>query len=400
MSMLRLEDYEKIIEKCSHCSYCQSTCPSYLVEQSESSVAKNRLLIIKETLMHENLPFTPRAKEILDNCLLCTNCAQTCSSKVPIDDIIIAARIKTGQKGVGSIKQFVMGKMLTQRGLTGALGKAGSIAQKLGIATKEIPQLASKSFDKMYSGTYTPTGEVKKRVAYFVGCGTNFIFPDTGEAVVKVLNHNGMEVIIPTGQVCCGIPALGEGDLEGARAMVETNIKLFAGLDVDAIITDCTSCGMMFKEKAAKCLPADDPLQEKIAAMTAKVWEVTDYLQNQGLEVPPGPLDITWSYHVPCHRGWSPTVKDAPRQLLAQIPGATLKELDHPEQCCGGAGTYFMEHRQVAEKIRASRLEDINQTEADAVLTQCPVCRFYIGFQVKDREVTHPIKILARAYGL
>jgi glycolate oxidase iron-sulfur subunit len=398
--MLRLEDYEKIIEKCSQCSYCQSTCPSYLVEQCESFVAKNRLLIIRETLMHENLPFTPRAREILDSCLLCTNCAQTCSSKVPIDDIITAARIKTGQKGVGGIKQFVMGKMLTQRGLTGVLGKAGSIAQKLGIATKEIPQLASKSFDKMYSGTYTPTGEVKKRVAYFVGCGTNFIFPDTGEAVVKVLNHNGMEVIIPKGQVCCGIPALGEGDLEGARAMVETNIKLFAGLDVDAIITDCTSCGMMFKEKAAKCLPADDPLQEKIAAMTAKIWEVTDYLQNQGLEVPPGPLDITWSYHVPCHRGWSPTVKDAPRQLLAQIPGATLRELDHPEQCCGGAGTYFMEHRQVAEKIRASRLEDINQTEADAVLTQCPVCRFYIGFQVKDREVTHPIKILARAYGL
>ena len=57
--MLRLEDYEKIIEKCSHCSYCQSTCPSYLTEQSESSVAKNRLLIIKETLMHKNLPFTP-----------------------------------------------------------------------------------------------------------------------------------------------------------------------------------------------------------------------------------------------------------------------------------------------------------------------------------------------------
>jgi len=397
--MLRLEDYENIIEKCSHCSYCQSTCPSYLAEQSESSVAKNRLLIIKESLMHDNLPFTLRAHEILDNCLLCTNCTQTCSSKLPIDDIIIAARIKMGQTG-GGVKKFVMSKMLTQRGLTGALGKAGSFAQKLGIATKEIPQLAGKSFDKMYSGTYTPEGEVKKRVAYFVGCGTNFIFPDTGEAVVKVLNHNGMEVIIPKGQVCCGIPALGEGDLEGARAMVETNIKLFAGLDVDAIVTDCTSCGMMFKEKAAKCFPEDDPLQEKIAAVTAKIWEITDYLQNQDLAVPPGALDIKWSYHVPCHRSWSPTVKDAPRQLLAQIPGAELREFDHPEQCCGAAGTYFMTHRETAEKIRASRLEDINQTEADAILTQCPVCRFYIGFQVKDKEVTHPIKILARAYGL
>jgi len=300
----------------------------------------------------------------------------------------------------GGVKKFVMSKMLNQRGLTGTLGKAGSFAQKLGIATKEIPQFASKPFDKMYSGTYSPVGDIKQRVAYFVGCGTNFLFPDTGEAVVSVLNHSGIEVVIPAGQVCCGIPSLGEGDLEGARAMVVNNIKLFADLDVDAIVTDCTSCGMMFKEKAAKCLPDDDPLQEKIAAVTAKIWEITDYLQNQGLTVPPGALDLKWSYHVPCHRGWSPTVKDAPRQLLAQIPGAELREFDHPEQCCGAAGAYFMAHRETAEKIRASRLQDINQTEADAVLTQCPVCRFYIGFQVKDKEVTHPIKILARAYGL
>ncbi len=397
--MLRLEDYESIIEKCSHCSYCQSTCPSYLTEQSETFVAKSRLLLIKETLMHDRMTYSPRAHEILDQCLLCTNCTQTCSSKLPIDDIIIAARIRTKQKS-GGLKQFVMGKMLTQRGLTGVLGKAGSIAQKMGVATKEIPQLAGKSFDKMYSGNYSPAGEVKKRVAYFVGCGTNFIFPDTGEAVVKVLNHNRMEVIIPPGQVCCGIPSLGEGDLESARAMVETNIKLFAGLDVDVIVTDCTSCGMMFKEKAARCFAADDPLQEQIVAVTSKMWEVTDFLQNEGLIVQPGKLDIKWSYHVPCHRGWSPTVKDAPRQLLGQIPEAELRELQHPELCCGGAGTYFMSHREQAEKIRDRRLKEINNTEADAVLTQCPVCRFYIGFQVKDREVTHPITILARAYGL
>ena len=56
--MLRLEDYEKIIEKCSQCSYCQSTCPSFLAEQSESFVAKNRLLLIKETLMHERMHYS------------------------------------------------------------------------------------------------------------------------------------------------------------------------------------------------------------------------------------------------------------------------------------------------------------------------------------------------------
>lgn len=398
--MLKLDEFTRVIEKCSHCSYCQATCPSYLNELSENMVAKNRLLLIKESLMHERVPLSKRAEEILDLCLLCTNCTQTCSSKVPIDDIIIAARIKMKEKSSGGIKQALMGRMLTQRGLTGMLGRAGSMAQRLGIATKEIPALASKSFDKMYTGTVSPSGEVKKRVAYFVGCATNFIFPDTGEAVVKVLNLNGIEVVIPRGQVCCGIPTIAEGDLDTTTAMIENNIKLFADLDVDAIITDCTSCGMMFKDKAPKCFPEDHPLQEKIEAFNGKFFEVTEYLQNEGLEVQPSNLNLKWSYHVPCHRDWSPTVKDAPRELLAQIPDLELKEFDNPEQCCGGAGTYFMEHRETAESIRATRLEDVNNTESDTLLTQCPVCRFYLGFQVKDREVTHPIKILARAYNL
>lgn len=75
-------------------------------------------------------------------------------------------------------------------------------------------------------------------------------------------------------------------------------------------------------------------------------------------------------------------------------------KIDNPKQCCGGAGTYFMEYRETAESIRAKRLEDINNTKSDIILTQCPVCRFYLGFQVTEREVTHPIKILAQSYGL
>lgn len=398
--MLKLEDYSKIIEKCSHCSYCQATCPSYLNELSENLVAKNRLLLIKESLIYEKVPLSKRAQEILDACLLCTNCTQTCSSKVPIDDIIIAARIKMQEEGIANIRNLLMGKMLTQRGVAGALGKVGSLAQKLGIANKEMPPLASKSFDKIYTGVISPSGVAKKRVAYFVGCGTNFFFPDTGEAVVKVLNHNGIEVVIPTGQVCCGIPTLAEGDLAATTAMLTTNMRLFADLEVDAIITDCTSCGMMFKEKAALCFPPDHPLQAKITAFTEKLYEVTEYLNLEGLSVKPNELNIKWSYHVPCHRAWSPTVKDAPRELLAKIPNAILSELEHPEQCCGGAGTYFLEHRETSESIRATRLADINNNDSEFLLTQCPVCRFYLGFQVYDKEVSHPIKILAKSYGL
>src|SRR5665647_1361215 len=248
--MMQLTNYEAVIDKCSQCNYCQATCPVYLEDKVESVLAKNRIRVIQETMIKKTMPLSPRALEIIDRCLLCTNCVQTCSSQVPIDEIIIAARseINQSKSGLSNVKNFVIGKLLTQRGFTGMIGKAGAVAQKLGIGSKEMPALASKSFDKIYSGTISPAGEKRARVAYFVGCGTNFMYPDTGVATVKVLTHNGIEVVIPDGQVCCGIPSISEGDLKSAEDMIRTNIRTFADMDVDAIITDCTSCGMMFKE--------------------------------------------------------------------------------------------------------------------------------------------------------
>lgn len=396
--MLKLENYQDVINKCSHCGNCQATCPVYLEDLLESHVARNRLNLINQVMILKTMPSSSRFKEILDRCLLCTNCTQTCSSKVPVDEIIIAARAEMGKSTLGGLKSFVVSKMLQQRGLTGLMGKAGSLVQKMGVAAREMPQLASKSFDKFYSGTIPAEGEQRGRVAYFVGCGTNFLYPDTGIATVKVLTRNGWEVVIPPGQVCCGIPAIAEGDLAAAREMVATNLKLFDLENVEAVITDCTSCGMMIKEKFSKLLDAEDPLQEKAQALAGKIHEVTDFLQQKGLTDTPAALNASFTYHVPCHRGWSPTVVDAPRELLGTLPGAQLQELRDPEKCCGAAGTFFMEHRELSESIRSHRLEQIEASEAQTVITQCPVCRFYLAAGLKSQQVTHPVILLAQAY--
>lgn len=396
--MLKLENYEAIINKCSHCGYCQATCPVYLEDMLESHVARNRLNLINQVLILKTMPSTPRFREILDRCLLCTNCTQTCSSKVPVDEIIIAARAETGKSTLGGLKSFVMSKMLQQRGLTGLMGKAGSLVQKMGVAAREMPQLASKPFSQIYSGTIPAQGEQRGRVAYFVGCGTNFLYPDTGIATVQVLTRDGWEVVIPAGQVCCGIPAMAEGDLAAAREMVATNLNLFDLDNVDAVITDCTSCGMMIKEKFSKMLNPEDPLQEKAQAWAGKIYEITDFLQQQGLSDRPASLYASFTYHVPCHRGWSPTVVDAPRELLGNLPGAELRELPDPEKCCGAAGTFFMEHRDLSERIRSHRVEQIEASEVQTVITQCPVCRFYLSASLNSQQVTHPVIMLAQAY--
>ncbi|MEA1961296.1 MAG: heterodisulfide reductase-related iron-sulfur binding cluster [Bacillota bacterium] len=264
-----------------------------------------------------------------------------------------------------------------------------------------MPQLADKTFEKIYSGTIKATETPRARVAYFVGCGTNFMFPDTGISTVKVLIHNNIEVIIPDGQVCCGIPCIAEGDVKSAAEMVRKNVQIFSELDVDAVITDCTSCGMMMKEKFPKLLEDDDPLQAKAIAMAQKVWEVTDYLNHIGLTAEASEMDESFTYHVPCHRGWSPTVKDAPRLLLAPINGLELREMENPEKCCGGAGTFFLDHRDLSESIRTHKIQEINETQTNLVVTQCPICRFYIASGLdKKKEVIHPITLLARAYGM
>ena len=402
--MKKIDEYAEQISRCSHCSYCQASCPVFMEDIVESVLPRNRIEVIFRSVIDKSMPLSPRALEIIDRCLLCTNCTQGCSSQVPIDDIVISARAAINEQkgGLSGVKNMVMGKMLRQRGLTALMGKAGAMVQKVGIATEDMPPLAAKTFDKFYSGTVKAEGETRARVGYFVGCGTNFMYPDTGVATVNVLSRNGIEVIIPEGQVCCGIPSIAEGDLKSAREMVETNVRIFSDLEVDAIVTDCTSCGMMFKEKFTKVLESDDPLQEKVTSMTPRVWEVTDFLNHLGLRETPGPMDSSFTYHVPCHRAWSPTVRHAPRQILTQIPGAEFRELENPERCCGAAGAFYMAHRELSEGIRAGRVQDIKDNGADLVVTQCPVCRFYIGSALKeqDTEIVHPMIMLARAYGI
>jgi glycolate oxidase iron-sulfur subunit len=289
---------------------------------------------------------------------------------------------------------------MNQRGMMGLMGMAGSVAHKMGWTPEELPAPASKSFEKRFKKRIPAKGKARARVAYYVGCATNTLYPDTGRAVVNVLAHNDIEVLIPEGQVCCGMPALAEGDLTLVQEMMRKNVPVLAGCDVDAVVTDCTSCGMMFKAKAVKTLPKDDPLRPQAEALAAKVWEVTDYLNQVGLTAEPRPLAESYTYHIPCHRGWTPTLDDAPRKLLNKIPGADLVELEHPEKCCGAGGTFFMDYKELATDIRSRKLADIEQTGADTVLTQCPACRSHLRTQVKNGRVTHPIVLLAKAYGL
>ncbi len=314
-----LESYRDMMAKCSHCGLCQATCPVYLEDFLQTHLARARMDLIRAVLLEGELPVTKRFREVLDRCLLCTNCSRTCPAGVPVDEIIAAARNQVYQgKRRDPVRRQLLRRFMNQRGMKGLMGMAGSVAHKMGWTPEELPAPASKPFEKRFKGRIPAKGKARAKVAYFVGCATNTLYPDTGKAVVNVLAHNDIEVLIPEGQVCCGMPALAEGDLPLVQEMMRKNVPVLAGCDVDAVVTDCTSCGMMFRAKAVKTLPEDDPLRPQAEALAEKVWEVTDYLNQVGLTAEPPPLSESYTYHIPCHRGWTPTVDDAPRNLLGR----------------------------------------------------------------------------------
>lgn len=177
---------------------------------------------------------------------------------------------------------------------------------------------------------------------------------------MKVLLHNGIEVVIPDKLVGCGIPAMGGGDIRMAQKMVSRNINILSELDVDAVIVDCTSCGMMLRDEAARILPVDSPLLTKAINLSSKVFDVTDYLNNIGLSTEPGSLPESYAYHIPCHRGWTPALSEAPLKLLDQISGLRYRAMSEPGKCSGAGGAFFVNYSELSHKIRNHTLVDIN----------------------------------------
>ena len=399
--MRDLKKFQDQMAKCSFCEFCQAACPVYLEDLLETHVARARMNLISACLLENSLPVSKRFEEVVNRCLLCTNCVQACPARIPVDEIVVSARYKLyGGKRGNIVKRKLLRQFMEQRGFGSVLAKAGAFAAGTGLFPQDFPAPAARPFSETRRGVIPAEGKKRARVAYFVGCATNSFYPGTAEDVIKVLTRNGIEVLIPEGLCCCGLPALVEGDLDTAQELAVKNFSVLTGLDVDAVVTDCTSCGRSLKVKAAKTIPENHPMFLKAMTLAPKVWEATDYLNTIGLADEPSAFPQKITYHIPCHRGWNSTIANAPRSLLAKIPGLQFAEMEFPEKCCGAGGTFFMEYKELSQGIRSKKIEDILQTSAKILITQCPSCRSYLAPALPGLKIMHPVSLLARAYGL
>ena len=263
------------------------------------------------------------------------------------------------------------------------------------MGDKKLPSLAVKSALKRLPEVVPARADKVLRVGYFVGCATNLLFPDVAEATVRVLARNNVEVVIPRGQVCCGIPVYSSGDLKNAKDLAEQNLRVFRDLDIDCIITDCASCSAALKTEVHELLGVD--------RFPVPVYDLNEFLTGRiKLKKDFGELSMKVTYHDPCHLKRGQGIFREPRELIKMIPGVELIEMKGADDCCGGAGTFSFTHHELSRKVGSRKAENIRNTGAEYVSTPCPSCKMQIDDLLHHEGIScrtiHPVQIVDRAY--
>ena len=388
-----LEQYRSEIARCVKCGSCSAVCPSYLVARSESFSPRGRMALVRAVL-EGRLRASRVVHDRLATCTACLACEAGCASGVRVTEIIQAAKEQfAGELGRGMI-DAVLSTVLKRPLLLRATAVFAPLALHFRGGQKE----SSKFPRHIHSGAGSvhrseKGGSAKGRVAFYPGCAVRHFQPDIGRAATAVLSRIGYEVIVPEGLKCCGRPLLSLGDRKGAEELAEHNRLLLAGLDADAVITACASCGLTFKREYPKLL--------RPGAKTPVFLDIHEFLARELAGLRFAPINETITIHDPCHLGRGQGLSQAVRDVLRKVPGISLVEMNESDRCCGFGGVMRVTHRKLSDGIAEAKVKNIVAAGAEVVVTGCPGCRMQIADALRraeaDVEVLHPVQILEMA---
>lgn len=220
------------------------------------------------------------------------------------------------------------------------------------------------------------------RVALFVTCVNDTLFPQTGRATVEVLERLGCDVDFPIEQTCCGQVHANAGYGDQAIPLVKRFVRAFGEGNYDAIVCPSASCAAMVHEQYPRLAEqaGDAALQAAVAELSPKVWELSKFLVEQLGKDDVGayyPHRVT--YHPTCHSLRSEHVGDAPLQLLRAVRGIDLVELPQADTCCGFGGTFSVKNAETSAAMLSDKLASVRQTGAEVCSALDNSCLMHIG---------------------
>jgi len=241
------------------------------------------------------------------------------------------------------------------------------------------------------------------RVGFFVTCLVDLMRPSIGFAALKLLEANGAEVYVPQTQTCCGQPAYNSGDRADAIALARKVVAEFE--DCDYMVAPSGSCSGMIKTHYAELFSDDAPMRDRVARLTAKTFELTDFLVNVlKIAAVPGTFAGKVTYHDSCAGLREMGVKTQPRALLAKVPGLQLSEMAECETCCGFGGTFSIKFGEISARLADNKCQNIAASGADAVVLGDLGCMLNIEGRLRRRgdtttKVLHIAEVLAGEAG-
>jgi glycolate oxidase iron-sulfur subunit len=403
---------------CVHCGLCLSFCPTYVELGTEMDSPRGRIATMRS--LHEGrFGLDAEVVRHLDLCLGCRACETACPSGVHYGELIEGVRPFIEQHyqrplperlkrwAINNIFPKPLGIQLFSFLLrTGAalglsrLARSQKLPQQVRYWFGLLPEKGSVSSATLLE-RYSAIGEKRYTVALLSGCVMPALFGATNQATVKVLRHNGCDVLVPQNQGCCGALLLHNGAKAAALDLARHNLEVFSALDLDALISNAAGCGAMMKEYG-ELLKGDPAYHDKAERLVAKMKDVAEFLGSIPLRAPTREVRARVTYHDACHLAHGQGVREQPRALLQSIPGLQLTDLHESDWCCGSAGTYNLTEPEMARRLLNRKVDNIQATAADLVVTGNPGCLMQIRAGLQQRglpiKAVHTVDLLAEAY--
>lgn len=408
------------VNYCIRCGLCLSACPTYMDSLCETESPRGRVALVAKAIEGE-LDLTRNFKDHVYRCLACLACNDICPVGIKPADLCLEARYAIHQATpTPPLKPILFRGVFPRTGLLELLTKPVALYDRTGLrkainavgATRALPsqlrdmermlphRLPLRGTRHQLPDVVLAKGERRAHVAYFLGCVQGVMMAEGCKATIEVLAENGCDVVIPSNVKCCGMPMVGYGFKDEARNMARHNIDLLLGLSVDAIITDCATCGSSLKEYP-HWLAGDPEYAARAKQFAARVRDVSEFLAEIGIRPPEGKVDARVTYHDPCHLCRAQGVREQPREML-RAAGVELVEMEGSDTCCGSAGTQLITHYHTSVGILERKMDGVAQTEAEFIASGCPGCQMQLSLGVKRRglkaRVVHPSQLLAQAY--
>jgi glycolate oxidase iron-sulfur subunit len=382
-----------LADQCVMCGLCLPHCPTYRISLDEAESPRGRIALGRSIATGRIAP-EPSALAHLDQCLDCLSCQKVCPSGVRYGEIITQTRampaVRRPRRGLDAL--LTDPNRLTRLARIGAAVRAGRWLPRL---TRALPagsrwrRLAERVPDAPDLLSMRPARKAATRgaVTLFRGCVASVYDRDTHASARTLLEALGYDVRVPAGTPCCGALARHAGDVERADDESRATRDAIAASGAATVLVSASGCFGDLRDHASAGVDVVD-----IAAFIARDPALGTLRFR--------PLAKRAALHLPCTQVNVVGAIASIRALLARIPSLDVVDVAEQPRCCGAAGNYFIEHPDIADRLRDEKLAQVHATTPDLLLTTNVGCRIHFGNGLRDAKralpVLHPVTLLAQ----